>query len=493
MKIDYDEKLKNIFSDGDIRLIKNMHSGDVTFDMLTDGQKDAFIEIAKYIDFNENKIIGGSSNIPTRERHISLTGFAGSGKSTLMKFVIDYISFRGIGNDRVICCAPTHGAKKVLSNFVKRDVYTIHKMLKIVPIRGIKNLTFGKRNTKKENGEGGELSNANYIICDESSFYDEFLFEALLAEVKPECLIIFVGDSQQLFGTSNKISPVFSDGRFKQLQLTEIKRTDSPIIAVGSAIREGLIQKIDDTWVDDNGNGVIRHFSDKSFMDAYYKTINGNPENFHENRIVSYYNANVNRYNFGVRQRVYDTRFQFIVGEYIVAQEPYIILKDGEPEVLFENGTLLKIIDASFHEDIVTTPLTPEIFRAKFYRLRVINEDCPTKSEYTVDVLTDSLVKSYDEFVERTFNKRIGEVKRHRLDEDDSISYMVLRDARFLSVKHLPSCTIHKSQGTTVDNIFVDASHHYSWQFKNGARSDLRVRLDYVAITRARKQVHIKY
>lgn len=76
----YDEKLRENFSDSDINLIKKMESGDVSFDMLTNGQKDAFIEIAKYIDFNENKIVKGSANIPTKNRHISLTGYAGTKK-----------------------------------------------------------------------------------------------------------------------------------------------------------------------------------------------------------------------------------------------------------------------------------------------------------------------------------------------------------------------------------------------------------------------------
>lgn len=487
----YNEKLRSIFSESEVKLIRNMQSGDVSFDMLTDGQKDAFINIAERIDFNENKIIKGNANIPTRERHISLTGFAGSGKSTLMKFVIDYISLRGISNDRVVCCAPTHGAKKVLSGYVKRDVETIHKILKIRPIKGIKNLSFAKQG--KSNPEEDELSNVDYMICDESSFYDDYLFETLLSSVGSECLIIFVGDPQQLFGTSNKISPVFSDYRFKHLHLTEIKRTDSPIITVGNAIREGLITKIDSTWVNENGHGVVRHFSQTTFMNAYLKEINGQQENFKENRIVSFYNASVNSHNISVRRQIYDTRFQFIIGEYLISQEPFMVIRDGEPEILFENGTLLKIIDLSFHEEVITTPLTPEMFKAKYYKLKVVNEDCPFKSEHTIDVLTDSLTKSYDEFVERTFNRRIGEVKKHRLGPDDSVSYMLLRDARFLSVKHLPASTIHKAQGTTVDNVFVDANYHSGRLFKNGAQQDLRIRLDYVAITRARNTVHIIY
>lgn len=81
-----EEKLKKIFSEEEVKNILNMKSGDVTFDMLSQGQKRAFVAIATQIKRNMNNELnpemkGGMTleeMFSVKKKHITLNGPAGT-------------------------------------------------------------------------------------------------------------------------------------------------------------------------------------------------------------------------------------------------------------------------------------------------------------------------------------------------------------------------------------------------------------------------------
>ena len=67
--------------------------------------------------------------------------------------------------------------------------------------------------------------------------------------------------------------------------------------------------------------------------------------------------------------------------------------------------------------------------------------------------------------------------------------YFYLRDA-FAKVQYIFASTIHKLQGSTYDTVHIDLA---SLLNNKQMSDDLKYRLAYVAVTRARKKVKILY
>lgn len=108
-----------------------------------------------------------------------LTGGPGSGKTTVLRAVIDVLEKEG---KRVILCAPTGRAAKRMTALTGREAYTIHRLL-------------GYRQ-----GEGYHKKQleTDVLIIDEGSMMEQVLFNHLLDAVGPGTQVILVGDVDQL-------------------------------------------------------------------------------------------------------------------------------------------------------------------------------------------------------------------------------------------------------------------------------------------------------
>lgn len=108
-----------------------------------------------------------------------LTGGPGSGKTTVLRAVIDVLEKDG---KRVVLCAPTGRAAKRMTVLTGREAYTIHRLL-------------GYRQ-----GEGYHKKHleTDVLIIDEGSMMEQVLFNHLLYAVGPGTQVILVGDVDQL-------------------------------------------------------------------------------------------------------------------------------------------------------------------------------------------------------------------------------------------------------------------------------------------------------
>ena len=108
-----------------------------------------------------------------------LTGGPGSGKTTVLRAVIDVLEKEG---KHVTLCAPTGRAAKRMSYLTGRDASTIHRLL-------------GYRQ-----GEGYHKKQieTDVLISDEGSMMEQVLFNHLLDAVGPGTQVIMVGDVDQL-------------------------------------------------------------------------------------------------------------------------------------------------------------------------------------------------------------------------------------------------------------------------------------------------------
>lgn len=185
-----------------------------------------------------------------------LTGGPGTGKTTIIKAVIDILKKTGL---RVALAAPTGRAAKRMSEATGQEAKTIHRMLEME--FGGENPVFHKN---KDN-----LLEENVIIIDESSMVDTLLLKALLEAVKPGSRLILIGDADQLpsVGAGNVLNDLIVSDRFCTIKLKEIFRQArmSRIITNAHAINSGEYPILTDKG---NDFFFLPRESDKDILDT---------------------------------------------------------------------------------------------------------------------------------------------------------------------------------------------------------------------------------
>jgi len=153
-----------------------------------------------------------------------ITGGPGTGKTTLIRGVIDILSARG---RTVLLAAPTGRAAKRLQEATAADARTIHRLLEFNP----RTATFGRNR--------GNPLDADLVVVDEVSMLDVELAQHLLEAVPTGCRIALVGDADQLpsVGPGNVLADLIASGRVRVIRLTEIFRQAEQSLIVVNAHR----------------------------------------------------------------------------------------------------------------------------------------------------------------------------------------------------------------------------------------------------------------
>lgn len=168
-----------------------------------------------------------------------ITGGPGTGKTTLIRSV--NAIFEAMG--RVVAlAAPTGRAAKRLSEVVRRDAKTIHRLLK-----------FNFKESCFEVNRNNPID-ADVIIIDEASMVDTVLMFHLLNAVPATSKLILVGDVFQLpsVGPGNVLSDIIRSEAIPVFYLTEIFRQarKSPIIMNAHRVRRGESPELNSTNTD---------------------------------------------------------------------------------------------------------------------------------------------------------------------------------------------------------------------------------------------------
>ncbi len=155
-----------------------------------------------------------------------LTGGPGSGKTTVLRAVIDVLEKEG---KHVTLCAPTGRAAKRMSMLTGRDASTIHSLL-------------GYRQ-----GEGyhNKQIDTDVLIIDEGSMMEQVLFNHLLDAVGPDTRVILVGDVDQLpaIGAGDVMRDMIKSDAIPVATLNENFRQEegSAISESARAINQGVV------------------------------------------------------------------------------------------------------------------------------------------------------------------------------------------------------------------------------------------------------------
>lgn len=388
-----------------------------------------------------------------RKYHV-LEGPAGTGKTTLLKYILKAISdIRKTAKivyesteslfsfDDIYVTATTNKAAIVASELSGTDPITIHSLLGVLVRNDYKT---GKQILDHSKGK---LVTSSLIIIDEASFIDDDLLE-IIAEATVDSKILFVGDPYQLLPPTNTKSSIFSRS-LPTSKLTTILRNQGAIEHLAMQLRNTvkgelfpLLAAAEQKIVVADGptfqRAVNRAFSDLEHVDAA--------------RMLCWTNDRTMEYTKYIRGLRKEPE-HFTAGEIVITNQPIMSHK----KTLYSTDAVVRINDVEpayqsgtpgFMVDVGIDPDPAEIF-----------------------IPHDPSIKA----------KKLKALAK----EKNWVEYFSIKE-NWGDLRSPYSCTVHKSQGSTYDEVFIDLS-----DIGRCNNRDTVARMLYVAISRARKRVYL--
>lgn len=470
---------------------------------LNDQQKMALKELEAFVNGDDTSI--------------TLSGYAGTGKTTIMGIFNEYLK-RRIQAD-IIFSAPTHRANAVTRQKTPNaKVVTLQSLLGLRPDFDITEDVFDLHKLKFEQVGDVKIESSSIVIVDEASMIQDSLYDFLLEQIAAKgAQIIFVGDKGQLRPVkANNISKVFRNNG-AQLQLTKVERTgDNPILKESTRVRngEGLSYETD---IAPNGQGV-EYSSDKTRIREFVKTSlkemkdSQDPLYF---RVLAATNSSVEAYNSAIRQILYGRRpaqlyeGELVMGysnrEYDSLRKKYKLMNSGDYVVQSVKPTTIQID--------LTYPDRKESISMEGYKVTLKDAIDTSASSFTIDVVsnfeTDENIIKVQEYIQtlwgmrkqllasgnptaaRSVVEKINRIqnKIHTMrDIKDANGRLKLRKSFDYGYAH----TIHKSQGGTYSKVLINDSSINTFGFNDKNGQEVRQELKYVAVSRAKNYVMVQ-
>lgn len=400
--------------------------------------------------------------LASEDEAMILTGGAGTGKSTLMKYMLNTMDRRQaicglIGKKpitNIVLTATTNKAAEVLSSIVKRDVSTIHSFMKL---QVYNDFSTGETKIKKKNNF--EIIYDTIIFVDECSMIDRSLLK-ILKESTVNCKFVFIGDHCQLAPVAEPISQVFTSG-FGIAKLDEIVRSKGapPITELCLQLRETVETGVfrDITAVP----GFIE-FLDPTEMQQKLQEYFLYP-NAPEARIMAYRNDRVQKYNAYLRsERALPTHFT--AGENIVSNAASMVYSfDGcqsKSLTRIEQEITVYQVDEPVNDPYIFKRLEAEL---KVYPVWI------NASEYVMQPVDIDEVNSVIKYASK------------RKDWD---LYFYCKE-KIADLRSKDSCTVYKAQGSTYHTAFIDLSDMGSCNIPSQV-----ARMLYVACSRPTNKIY---
>lgn len=467
---------------------------------LNDQQKSALYELEKFIEDDGTEI--------------TLSGYAGTGKSTIIGIFSKWLNNR-IGRGNIVYTAPTHRANVITKqNNPNANVYTLSALFGFTPDTDIameqgsldlRELEFRAKNQMKY--EPGQL-----IIIDEASMVQDGLYEYIQEIVaKHNGSVIYVGDSAQLRPVkSDHISKVFTSDGVPQITLTKVERTgDNPILKEATRLRrgEGLSYQTD---INDKGQGVL-YTSDDAIIDKNLKQIvtseefNADPLHF---RVLTATNAAASTYNSKIRSLRYGKFAKpFVKGDIIMGYSNKLRKPDGSYRLINSGDYIVQSVkdtnikfktdkgDIEFKAFNLSIRPTGVTIMDDF-QLTVIDKNEPDSKLFEVVEYKDRLWKMAKEA------KQNGQISKYRdlvqmaynVDNELNITKNLEDNQGRLKIRKAIDYgyaqTVWKSQGSTYSKVLILSNEIDTFGYGKDVMQ-LRNELRYVAVSRAKNFVII--
>lgn len=394
-----------------------------------------------------------------------LTGYAGTGKTTLLQVFIQHL--RAQGDDRkIVLSAFSNKATKVLARMADEWQLDIDAMTccTLLGLRPVINEETGNQEFQPDRKQGSQVDRYSLVIVDECSMVNEELWRLLVSAVSNlygSTQILFVGDPAQLPPVNEPESACFREIIHKS-ELTEVVRYGGAIGVIAEDIRRNLDRDRFPRFRSDvnaertEGCFVLsRSAWERLMLRAFTsEAYQINPDQV---RALAYTNRRVAQLNRMIRRAIYGpTALRFVPGERLIALNACL----EDEGVILPTSAECEVMEARRSRDgeWPIWLLSVETEEGDFRTLRVLHESGASEMQLKLDDLARS--KNWMAF---------WDLKQY-----------------FHDVDYAYSLTIHKSQGSTFQDVFVDVPS----MFANRNVVE-RNQLCYVAFTRAAKRLFI--
>ena len=435
-----------------------------------------------------------------------LRGYAGTGKTTMVKVVADYIT----KSRQLTMMAPTGRAARVLSAKTGYEATTIHKAIyekaHIVPkkVKDIAESEFKFMFPIHQSENGGNIVaivDEASMVCSRKIEHELFVFgtdnlmDDLLTYVRPNFggKIIFVGDPAQLPPVGEAVSNALRADFFQkkglkviETELTEVLRQkgDSIILKNAMMIRDLLNKDKRNQLVFEEQKDDVETVPSEQFLEKYlnYRRKSGKNDSV----VICYSNKSANRYNRDIRKALY--------GEDVPIRENDILLiTQNNYRLNRMNGEFVPVLSVGARTQ-QSAPVYIQrggikqrvIITLNFVQVTVTDGDGnPMLCMLIEDLLTsDKATISIDENRALYINFCMRHPKLKQGTEDFAETLLSDEYYNAIRAKYGYAVTGHKCQGGEWGKVFVD------YTSRTGLDND-SLRWAYTATTRAQKTLYV--
>lgn len=351
-----------------------------------------------------------------------VTGGPGTGKTTIIKAICElYRQMNKLSHEklaeRVALLAPTGRASKRISESTSLPASTIHRFLK-----------WNKENNKFGVNEYHK-SDVDFVIIDEFSMVDTYLFDSLLKGLRYDTKIVLVGDYNQLpsVGPGELLKDMIESNSLNVVELKELYRQkeNSNIISLAYQINKDSLDR-----------SIFNKEEDLTFIPV--------PANCVTDKIIE------------------------IASTYANDNKDVQILA---PMYKTLNGI-----------DIINSSLQNVFNKKKISKKEIIINGVVFREH-------DKVIQLSNMPDENVFNGDIGTIKeihngaKKEIYIDFDGNLVRYTPTNFQKFKHAYAISIHKSQGSEFDTIIIPIVNHYGKM--------LYRKLIYTGVTRVKKKLYL--
>ncbi|MDR5590445.1 ATP-dependent DNA helicase [Christiangramia sp. SM2212] len=427
-----------------------------------------------------------------KDRLFLLRGFAGTGKTTIISTLVKNLwKIRKSG----VLLAPTGRAAKVISNYSKKEAFTIHKKIYFPKKSSGGGVQFTLQPNKHKNtlfivDEASMISDdgGNSKLFENGSLLDDLIQYVYQGH---NCQLILIGDTAQLPPVKMDLSPALEEEKLefnynKQMSFIELDEVvrqseESDILHNATLIRESLQEEFYESFQFElsQNKDVIRLTDGYEIMDAIQDCYTS--DGHEDTSIIVRSNKRANMYNQQIRSRILFQEEELSAGDYLmVVKNNYFWVKPTSEAGFIANGDIVKVLEIFGFK---------ELYGFRFAEVQVQMVDYPKMRPFETVIILDTLTTNTPSLTYEESNNLYEEVKKDYADERSKYKqFMKIKNNKYfnaLQIKFSYAITCHKSQGGQWNNVFIEQPY-----LPNGVGKEY-LRWLYTAMTRAQKKLYL--
>jgi ATP-dependent exoDNAse (exonuclease V) alpha subunit len=402
-----------------------------------------------------------------------LLGEAGTGKTFSLCSALSELARRGTTN--LVLCAPTHLARLNILHKLDPDVRHLVETATVASLLSKFGILKDDGTTQFTAGSADRLDQYSLIALDEVSMVSESDY---LLFMTSKAKIIFTGDYKQLppvmaKSAEGKMNTHTRTGNLEVIRLTEQMRQQGVIHKAAERNRTKAWFP-EETEIGAEGERIIVHDNNKSLVETMVSEILADSrayESVSHYRYITYRNESVRKVGKQIRDRVLKHYFGYDTSGLPFVTDEIVMLRENKGSIGY-NGELVKIVGVRRDTRAHNYPWNSyEITLRGSLGTGMIRTLPPCQK----DMLDEHVAKLQ------------SRLRRHQIAGEMASAREVLTEIKRIKthwtlVQYASAITTHKSQGSTIENVYLDTLSF--------ARAPNRRALLYVGISRASQSLH---